>query len=193
MIILYLSFSYLLGSIPFGFLLTKIKKIDIREVGSGNIGATNVLRTGNRFLAFLTFFLDGAKGALVVIIGKKYFNHHFEYIYIAAFLTIIGHMYPCWLRFKGGKGVATYALILIAFDKILGISFCASWLFIFYCTKISSLSSIVASLIIPIVSLLLYFDLNISAFYLLLSSLVILKHYGNITRIFKGEELAFKK
>ena len=141
--------SYLMGSIPFGFILTKIFfKKDIRDIGSGNIGATNALRTGNKSLGYATLILDITKAILPVLYVK--FNYQ-DYIFIASLSAFLGHVFPVWLKFKGGKGVATYVGILFSINLILGFIFVVSWAITFLISKYSSLSSLTASLIaIPI-------------------------------------------
>ena len=136
--------SYLMGSIPFGFILTKIfLKKDIREIGSGNIGATNALRTGNKLIGYSTLLLDVMKAILPVLYVKII---HPELIYIASLCAFLGHVFPVWLKFKGGKGVATYVGILFTINIFLGFIFCVSWLLIFLISKYSSLSSLIGSL-----------------------------------------------
>ena len=140
--------SYLMGSIPFGYILTKIfLKQDIREIGSGNIGATNALRTGNKLIGYSTLILDIAKAIIPVIYVKINYP---ELIYIASLCAFLGHVFPIWLKFKGGKGVATYIGILFSINIILGFIFVLSWGIIFLIFKYSSLSSIIGSLSIPI-------------------------------------------
>ena len=140
--------SYLMGSIPFGFILTKVfLKKDIRKIGSGNIGATNALRTGNKLIGYTTLILDIVKAVIPVIYVKINFP---ELIYIASLCAFLGHVFPIWLKFKGGKGVATYVGILFSLNILLGIIFVASWGVFFLIFKYSSLSSIMATLIIPI-------------------------------------------
>ena len=143
-------FSYICGSIPFGLLLTKIfSKIDIRKVGSGNIGATNVLRTGNKTLAVMTLLFDVSKGYFPVIISIKYFP---EFILLSSLLTFLGHVFPIWIKFKGGKGVATYLGVLLALSIQLGLLFIFTWVTVSLIFKYSSLSSMFASLTILVVS-----------------------------------------
>ncbi len=143
-------FSYISGSIPFGFLVTKIfGKIDVRNIGSGNIGATNVLRTGNKFLALITLILDILKGFLPVFISAKYFP---ELIQLSCILAFLGHLFPIWLKFKGGKGVATYVGILAALSLQLFFLFAFTWLVISLIFKYSSVSSMFASLTIFVVN-----------------------------------------
>ena len=140
--------SYLMGSIPFGLILTKIfLKKDIRDIGSGNIGATNVLRTGNKLIGYLTLALDITKAIIPVIYVKINFP---ELIYIASLCAFLGHVFPIWLKFKGGKGVATYVGILFSINILLGVVFISCWIITFLISKYSSLSSIIASLSVPI-------------------------------------------
>ncbi len=177
--------SYLMGSIPFGFILTKIfLKKDIREIGSGNIGATNALRTGNRFIGYLTLLLDILKAILPVIYVKL---NQPELIYIASLCTFLGHVFPVWLKFKGGKGVATYVGILFAINIFLGLIFCVSWLIIFLISRYSSLSSIVSSITIPIY---IFFSNQISdvLFYGIVFVLIFYTHRENIKRLKNKEE-----
>ena len=149
-IILVALFSYLSGSVPFGFLVTKIfGKIDVRNIGSGNIGATNVLRTGNKFLAGVTLVLDILKGYIPVFISAKYFP---ELIELSCMLAFLGHLFPIWLKFKGGKGVATYVGILAALSLQLFFLFAFTWLVISLIFKYSSVSSMFASLTVFIVN-----------------------------------------
>jgi len=144
-------FSYLCGSIPFGLILTKIfRKIDIRKIGSGNIGATNVLRSGNKFLAIVTLLLDLLKGFLPVIITIKYFPEMFQ---LSCLMTFLGHVFPIWLKFKGGKGVATYLGILFALSLQLAILFIFTWLIVLLIFKYSSVSSLFASLTVFVITL----------------------------------------
>ena len=139
--------SYLMGSIPFGLILTKIfLKKDIRKIGSGNIGATNALRTGNKLIGYSTLLLDVIKAILPVLYVKINYP---ELIYIASLCAFLGHVFPVWLKFKGGKGVATYVGILFTINILLGFIFCVSWLLIFLISKYSSLSSLIGSLTIP--------------------------------------------
>ena len=148
-IILVVSFSYLSGSIPFGLILTKFfGGQDIRKIGSGNIGATNVLRTGNKFLAALTLVLDILKGYMPVIISLQYFP---ELIQLSCLLTFLGHIFPVWLKFNGGKGVATYLGILLALSIQLGLLFIFTWMVVSLIFKYSSVSSMFASLTVFVI------------------------------------------
>ena len=176
--------SYLLGSIPFGFILTKVfLKKDIREIGSGNIGATNALRTGNKSLAYSTLALDISKAILPVLYVK--FNYP-DYIFIASLSAFLGHVFPIWLKFKGGKGVATYVGILFSINIIFGLIFIISWAVTFLISKYSSLSSLVASLIVPIY-LLVFGNYN-SIFFIIMFVLIFYTHRENVKRLKNKEE-----
>ena len=141
------TISYLMGSIPFGYILTKVfLKKDIRDVGSGNIGATNTLRTGNKSLGYSTLILDIIKAIIPVVYIKYNFP---ELLYVASLCVFLGHIFPIWLKFKGGKGVATYVGILFALNIYFGLIFIVIWLIIFGFSKFSSLSSLIASISIP--------------------------------------------
>ena len=172
--------SYLLGSIPFGLILTKIfLKKDLRKIGSKNIGATNVLRTGNKFIASLTLLLDIFKGIVPILITKFYFQ---DLIYLSGLAAFLGHIFPVWLKFKGGKGVATYLGIIFALSFKLGFLFCLSWLLIVYITKYSSLSSIISTLVIFLFSFLdNNFELN--SYLFITFVIIIFTHRQNIIRL----------
>ena len=177
--------SYLMGSIPFGFILTKIfLKKDIREIGSGNIGATNALRTGNKLIGYLTLLLDVMKAILPVLYVKI---NHPELIYIASLCAFLGHVFPVWLKFKGGKGVATYVGILFTINIFLGFIFCVSWLLIFLISKYSSLSSLIGSLTIPVY---IFFNDQMSNtfFFGIMFVLIFYTHRENIKRLKNKEE-----
>ena len=177
--------SYISGSIPFGFILTKLfLNKDIRNVGSKNIGATNVLRTGNKFYATLTLFLDISKGVAPIIITSYYFP---DLIYISGLMAFLGHIFPVWMKFKGGKGVATYLGILFVLSLKLGLFFCISWVLVVLISKYSSLSSIIASLIIFFISFFEgSFELNS---YLFITFVIILyTHRKNIVRLKNNTE-----
>ena len=177
--------SYLLGSIPFGFLLTKIfLKKDIRNIGSGNIGATNALRTGNKLIAYSTLSLDILKAIIPVIITKLYYE---DYVYISALSVFIGHVFPVWLKFKGGKGVATYLGILFCLNIYLGMIFIISWLIIFFLFKYSSLSSILSSLTIPFYTL-MNNNFDNKYFYVIMFILIFYTHRENVKRLINKEE-----
>ena len=177
--------SYLMGSIPFGFILTKIfLKKDIREIGSGNIGATNALRTGNKLIGYSTLLLDVIKAILPVLYVKI---NHPELIYIASLCAFLGHVFPVWLKFKGGKGVATYVGILFTINILLGFIFCVSWLLIFLISKYSSLSSLIGSLTIPVY---IFFNDQMSNtfFFGIMFVLIFYTHRENIKRLKNKEE-----
>jgi len=183
------SICYFIGSIPFGFILTKIfLKKDIRDIGSGNIGATNALRTGNKFIGYATLFFDIIKAVIPVIYIKINFP---EFLYIASLSAFLGHVFPIWLKFKGGKGVATYVGILFAINIYLGFVFIISWLITFGLSKFSSLSSLVASVSIPIYLLILaQFDQVI--FFTIMFILIFFTHRENIKRLKNKEETKTK-
>ena len=177
--------SYLMGSIPFGLILTKIfLKKDIRDIGSGNIGATNVLRTGNKLIGYLTLVLDITKAIIPVIYVKINFP---ELIYIASLCAFLGHVFPIWLKFKGGKGVATYVGILFSINILLGIIFISCWIITFLLSRYSSLSSIIASLSVPIY-LLIIGNINNVFFFIIMFVLIFFTHRENIKRLKNKEE-----
>ncbi len=177
--------SYLLGSIPFGFLLTKIfLNKDIRKIGSGNIGATNALRTGNKTLGYATLILDILKAIIPVIFVKIYYS---DYLYISSLCVFLGHVFPIWLKFKGGKGVATYVGILCCINIYLGISFGIVWLITFVMFKYSSLSSIVGALSVPIINF-LFFNDQIFYFFIIMFILIFYTHRENIKRLLNRTE-----
>ena len=176
---------YIMGSIPFGFILTKIfLKKDIREIGSGNIGATNALRTGNKLVGYTTLILDIAKAIIPVIYVKMNYP---ELIYIASLCAFLGHVFPIWLKFKGGKGVATYVGILFSINILLGIVFIVSWGLVFLIFKYSSLSSIIGALSIP-VYLLITNETNSVVFFTIMFVLIFFTHRENIKRLKNKEE-----
>ena len=184
-LILVISISYLMGSIPFGLILTKFfLKKDIRNVGSGNIGATNVLRTGNKLIGYFTLTLDILKAMIPVLYVKFNFP---ELVYISSLSAFIGHVFPIWLKFKGGKGVATYVGILFSINYFFGIIFIVSWLIIFFISKYSSLGSILSSLLIPI-----FIFLNSSYenqyFFIIMFVLILYTHRENVKRLINKEE-----
>ena len=181
-------YSYILGSIPFGLVLTKIfLKKDIRKIGSGNIGTTNVLRTGKKSLAVITLLLDLMKGYFSIIITFAYFENLISY---SALICFIGHIFPVWLKFKGGKGVATYLGVLIALSYEFFLIFGISWLVISFLFRYASLSSIISSLTVFIYS---YFLNNNFSLILFIFFIVILyTHRGNIVRLKNSEESKIK-
>ena len=178
-------YSYFLGSIPFGFILTKIfLKQDIRETGSGNIGATNVLRTGNKLLAILTLVLDFLKGYMTIIITLKYFN---DLILLSALICLLGHIFSIWLKFKGGKGVATYLGILLALSVNYFLIFIIVWVSVLLILRYSSLSSILATFGIFIYE---YFFLenNILSFLFISFIIILYAHRSNILKLINKTE-----
>ena len=177
--------SYLFGSIPFGLLLTKIfLKKDIREIGSGNIGATNVLRSGNKILGYSTLVLDILKAVLPILYIKFFMN---DYLYISALSIFIGHVFPIWLKFKGGKGVASYLGILCCLDIFTALIFGVVWISIFILFKFSSLSSLLASLTIPIFEF--FYNSNSDYyFYFMMFILIFFTHRENIKRLRNNTE-----
>ena len=178
-----------MGSIPFGYILTKIfLKKDIREIGSGNIGATNALRTGNKTIGYLTLFLDILKAVTPIVYVKIFYQ---DFLYVASLSAFLGHVFPIWLKFKGGKGVATYIGILFAINFYFGIVFIISWFVTFGISKFSSLSSLVAAASIPIYLLILnQFEQLI--FFIIMFVLIFFTHRENIKRLKNKEETKTK-
>ena len=190
---------YIIGSIPFAYLIPRLYGIgDIRKIGSGNVGATNVLRAGNKKIAAIVLLLDILKGFFPFLYFKNLNNineiFYVEFsnailIYFLAALSIIGHLYPVWLKFKGGKGVATYIGFLFGANYILGIIFISSWLIVSIITKYSSLSSICSLLILPLIIIIFFsFNIQVVCLFFVISGLIIFKHYTNILRIFNKTE-----
>ena len=176
--------SYLMGSIPFGFILTKIfLKKDIRDIGSGNIGATNALRTGNKSLGYGTLLLDVLKAIIPVIYIKLNYP---DYIFITSIFVFIGHVFPLWLKFKGGKGVAPYVGILFSINLVYGIVFVSIWIITFLISKYSSLASLIASFTIPIY--LLFFNNENLTFFSIMFVLIFYTHRENVKRLKNKEE-----
>jgi glycerol-3-phosphate acyltransferase PlsY len=213
--------AYLLGSIPFGLLLTRLAGLgDVRAIGSGNIGATNVLRTGNKKLAALTLLLDGLKGYIAVACLRNLpeqwgflpesaaMEELVAWHALPALLgmaALLGHIYPVWLRFKGGKGVATYVGMLFAFNPSIGLAFAATWLGIFYATRISSLSALTGAFTATLVTLvaflvhggftqdeiILSLQIPLSICIFIASGLLFYTHRANINRLMNGTEARF--
>jgi len=181
-----LAIGYLLGSIPFGLILTRLAGTqDIRTIGSGNIGATNVLRTGRKGLAAATLVCDALKGTAAVLIVKWLYGGDLSYV--AAFAAFIGHVFPVWLRFNGGKGVATFIGLLIALYWPAAVFFCAVWLVVAWLSRYSSLSALVASAASPILLYVMHQSVAAGVF-LILSLLLWFNHRANITRLMNGTE-----
>jgi|TARA_B100001093_G_scaffold52114_1_gene44212 acyl phosphate:glycerol-3-phosphate acyltransferase len=178
-------YSYLLGSIPFGLIVTKIfLDKDIRNIGSGNIGTTNVLRTGKKSLAAATLLFDVLKGYVSVIIAHKYFN---ELVYLSALICLIGHIFPVWLKFKGGKGVATYLGIILGISFMLGVVFVVVWLLTAIIFRYSSLSSILSSMVVCVYSFLSSNEMQ-SYFLFAIFVIIIFTHKKNIMRLKNSKE-----
>ena len=177
--------SYLIGSVPFGYILTKFfLNKDIRKIGSGNIGSTNVLRTGNKIIGYATLLLDVLKAVLPIIFIKINYP---EYVFISALSVFIGHVFPVWLKFRGGKGVATYVGILCCINIYLGISFGLVWLITFLIFKYSSLSSLIGSFSIPIINFFIFND-EIVFFFIIMFVLIFYTHRENIKRLLNHTE-----
>ena len=181
-------YSYLLGSIPFGLILTKIfLKKDIRKIGSGNIGTTNVLRTGKKSLAAGTLVLDLMKGYFSIIITFTYFENLISY---SALICFIGHIFPFWLKFKGGKGVATYLGVVLALSYKFFLIFGISWLILSFLFRYASLSSIISSLIVFVCSY--FFNNNFSLILFIFFIIILYTHRENIVRLKNSEESKIK-
>jgi acyl phosphate:glycerol-3-phosphate acyltransferase len=178
--------GYLLGSVPFGLLLTRAAGLgDVRQIGSGNIGATNVLRTGNKKLAAATLLLDGLKGTLAVLLARHWWGE--APALLAGFSAFLGHLYPVWLKFKGGKGVATYIGVFAGLFLQAALAFCAIWIAVAYLSRYSSLAAIVASIATP-VYLFLMGQPELASLAALMTLLLLWKHRANIGRLRSGEE-----
>lgn len=178
--------GYLLGSIPFGLVLTRLAGLgDVRRIGSGNIGATNVLRTGNRPLAAATLFLDGGKGAVAFLVAGLWGP---DMALSAGLAAVVGHLFPVWLRFKGGKGVATTIGTLLAAAWPLGLAVCALWLLIAGVTRYSSLAALLSLAASPLLALWISGDQQLAKFAAILALLVWLRHLENIGRLLRGKE-----
>lgn len=194
MILFLLISAYFLGSIPFGLVLTKLMGLgDIRLIGSGNIGATNVWRTGNKSVAALTLFLDAGKGALIMVV-LKYLGAEETIVALAGLAAVIGHIFPIWLRFKGGKGVATTLAVFFILHYPMGIVCCLCWIIIFTVYRVSSLAAIATMAIAPLCALFMPgVDSHVFGITFLLSVLVLSRHKENMQRLIRGKELDFKK
>ncbi|RWP91926.1 MAG: glycerol-3-phosphate 1-O-acyltransferase PlsY [Mesorhizobium sp.] len=180
-----LVFGYLLGSIPFGLLLTRAAGLgDVRKIGSGNIGATNVLRTGNKGLAAATLLLDALKGTVAVLIAGHFAPDLAIWAGLGAFL---GHLFPVWLGFKGGKGVATYLGVLIGLAWQVALIFAVAWLVMAFLFRYSSLAALTAAVIVPIALYVLSTPQN-AALFVVMSIIVFIKHRENISRLLAGTE-----
>jgi len=187
---------YLIGSIPFAFIVTKMSgKGDIRKIGSGNVGATNVLRVGSRSLALIVLIFDILKGYLPTFYILNYFsniNNNELVVCMLGSMAIIGHLFPLWLKFKGGKGVATYIGFIFAVNYFLGLIFIFLWIFIAFLKKYSSLASILSLLLIPFVMLFLSYKTSVFLLFLSINFILIIKHYPNIKRLLNNKESKIK-
>ena len=180
-----LAFGYLLGSIPFGLLITRAAGLgDVRNIGSGNIGATNVLRTGNKGLAALTLILDALKGAAAVLIAGIFGP---ELAFIAGFGAFLGHLFPVWLGFKGGKGVATYLGVLAGLAWKVALVFAAVWLAVAFIMRYSSLAALAASVAVPL-TLFYLGRIDYAVLFAVMTVIVFIKHRANISRLLAGTE-----
>ena len=185
------TLAYFMGAIPFGLILTKLFGLgDIRKIGSGNIGATNVMRTGNKALGILTLLLDTGKGIAAVISAEYIYSYGFGVM--AGLFVVIGHVFPVWLRFKGGKGVATTFGALFGLDWHLGIVACILWLVIFSVSRISSISSLMSISFASIAAYIISSD-EVSALCIVLGGLIIYTHRSNIMRLLEGTEHNFRE
>ena len=187
---------YLIGSVPFAFIITKLSGYgDIRNIGSGNVGSTNVLRTGNKFLAIIVLIFDILKGYIPSFFILNYlFNSNSNELifYMLGSMAIIGHLFPFWLKFKGGKGIATYIGFIFAVNYILGVFFVFLWLFIAFLIKYSSMASVFSLFFIPFLMLFLSYNPSILLFFSLISIVLIIKHHANIKRLLNSTEQKIK-
>ena len=187
------TIAYLLGSVPFGLVLTRLfGGGDIRDIGSGNIGATNVLRTGKRFVAALTLILDAGKGAVAVLLANHFIDANAAAF--AGLIAIIGHCFPVWIGFKGGKGVATYLAVMSALDIRLGLIFAVLWLGTAFITRYSSLAALVATMGATIGAFVFDAQNNVASFnaipisMIVMTGLIWVRHHANIGRLLSGQE-----
>ena len=190
-----ISIVYFFGSIPFAYILPKIFGLgDIRELGSGNVGATNVLRAGNKLLAIIVLAFDIIKGFAPLFVLKNYYHNELSEIIILFIgsAAILGHIFPIWLKFKGGKGVATYIGFLFAINYIFGIIFIITWLLIAFLKKYSSLASITSLVLLPLFVMLFSYEKQIIYLLILINLIIISKHYSNIYRLINKSETKIK-
>ena len=190
-----ISIVYFFGSIPFAYILPKIFGLgDIRNLGSGNVGATNVLRAGNKLLAIIVLAFDIIKGFAPLFVLKNYYHNELSEIIILFIgsAAILGHIFPIWLKFKGGKGVATYIGFLFAINYIFGIIFIITWLLIAFLKKYSSLASITSLILLPLFVMLFSYEKQIIYLLILINLIIISKHYSNIYRLINKSETKIK-
>ena len=184
-LLLWAVVGYLIGSVPFGVLVTRAMGLgDLRSIGSGNIGATNVLRTGNKGAAAATLLLDGGKGAVAVLLARAFAAE--DAVQVAALAAFAGHCFPVWLGFRGGKGVATFLGVLLALAWPLGLAACATWLVTAVVLRISSLSALVAAALVPVLAL--WLAPGAAALCVALAALIFWRHRANIRRLLAGTE-----
>lgn len=180
------ALGYLLGSVPFGVLIAKTMNLgDLRKIGSGNIGATNVLRTGNKLAAFLTLVLDGGKGAAAVLIARAFALE--DAVMLAGFASFLGHCFPVWLGFKGGKGVATFIGLSLAAAWPVGLLVCATWLVVAFVLRYSSLSALTAAALSPVFAYVTGYA-EMTVLFIALALLIYVRHAQNISRLLAGQE-----
>ena len=185
-LLLWSAVAYLLGSIPSGVLLARAMGLgDLRQIGSGNIGATNVLRTGNKRAAVLTLVFDALKGVVAVLLARAAAGE--EAAQLAAFFALVGHCFPVWLKFRGGKGVATYLGVMLALAWPVGLMLCAIWLATAFVTRYSSLSALVAAVLAPVVLAATGYGAMV-VLAIALAAIVIVRHAANIRRLLAGRE-----
>lgn len=185
-LLLWAVIGYALGSVPFGLILTRLMGLgNLRQIGSGNIGATNVLRTGNRAAAALTLIFDGGKGALAVLLARSFAAE--DAVQLAALTAFIGHCFPVWLGFKGGKGVATFIGIWLAYAWPVGLACCATWLFMAWLRRISSLAAIMMASLSSFY-VLVFGEIDALLLAAVLTLLVFWRHKDNIARLRLGTE-----
>ena len=176
-------FSYFLGSVPFGLILTRMAGHgDIRKHGSGNIGATNVLRKSGKFIALLTLILDASKGAVAIFV-TSYFFDDYTVLITSGFCAILGHVFPVWLGFKGGKGVATSFAVFLVLNLKIGIILCMVWILTLAVFRISGLSAVITFALAPVVTYFITYDTRLVVAFSIISTLVILRHYSNIKKL----------
>ncbi|MBV0899947.1 MAG: glycerol-3-phosphate 1-O-acyltransferase PlsY [Wolbachia endosymbiont of Fragariocoptes setiger] len=180
--------AYMIGSIPFSFIITKINGINLKSIGSGNIGATNVLRTGNKSLALLALLLDVLKGFTAISITQKFSN---DCVNLSIVLVILGHMFPIWLRLRGGKGVATTLGVLFALNNTIALIFLFIWIITFFIFRYSSLASLSAIALSIIISFII--EKNLFLIILGIGAIIFIKHYENIKNLLQGREYRFNK
>ena len=180
------ALAYLVGSIPFGLLLARAMGLgNLREIGSGNIGATNVLRTGSKKAAALTLLLDAVKGAVHLLIARNLLGE--DAAQVAGLAAFLGHLFPVWIGFRGGKGVATFLGVVLALAWPVGVAACMTWLVVAYATRYSSLSALVAAALSPVWAWMLGYQQTVGLI-LLLVVLIFLRHHENISRLIAGTE-----